>query len=57
MLCQKNCEAGAITVKDNIASIDYTKCTSCGVCVTKCPRKLIINISDDGRVAPVVVNE
>lgn len=51
-LCEKNCPAGAITVTDNVASIDYTKCTSCGICVTKCPRKLIIDIHDDGRVAP-----
>ena len=57
MLCQKNCPTGAITVKDNIASIDYTKCTSCGACVEKCPRKLIVNLHDDGRVAPVVVGE
>jgi len=54
-LCEKNCPTGAITVTDNVASIDYTKCTSCGTCATKCPRKLIINIHDDGKMAPVVV--
>ncbi|MCR5388486.1 MAG: RnfABCDGE type electron transport complex subunit B [Lachnospiraceae bacterium] len=41
-LCQKNCEAGAITVIDNIARIDYDKCTHCGVCVEKCPKKIIV---------------
>jgi formate hydrogenlyase subunit 6/NADH:ubiquinone oxidoreductase subunit I len=40
-LCQKICEAGAITVKDNIAQIDYEKCTQCLKCVDKCPAKAI----------------
>lgn len=44
-LCEKNCPNGAITVVDNCAQIDYSKCTSCGICVTKCPRKLIIDLS------------
>lgn len=52
-LCEKNCPAGAIVVTDNIASIDYTKCTSCGTCVAKCPRKLITDINATGRVEPV----
>ncbi len=42
-LCEKACPTGAITVKDNLASIDYAKCTSCGLCAEKCPRKIIIN--------------
>ena len=54
-LCEKNCPVGAVTVTDNLAAIDYTKCTSCGTCAAKCPRKLIVNIHDDGKVAPVVV--
>lgn len=40
-LCEKNCPTGAIQVIDNIAKIDYDKCTKCGVCVDKCPRKII----------------
>ncbi len=35
--CEKACPGGAITVKDNLAVIDYTKCTYCGLCVTVCP--------------------
>ncbi len=38
---------------DNNASIDYTKCTSCGICVEKCPRKLITDIHATGKVEPV----
>ncbi len=52
-LCEKNCPTGAITVKNNVAVIDYDKCTSCGTCVAKCPRKLIVNIHDNGKVVPV----
>ena len=40
-LCEKNCEAGAITVTNFLAHIDADKCTECGVCVEKCPRKII----------------
>ena len=40
-LCEKNCEAGAITVSNFLAHIDADKCTNCGVCAEKCPRKII----------------
>lgn len=40
-MCVKNCEAGAITVTDFLAHIDPAKCTNCGVCADKCPRKII----------------
>jgi len=40
-LCEKNCPSGAITVKNNIAVIDYSKCTGCMICVEKCPKKCI----------------
>ena len=53
-LCEKNCPSDAIHVIDNVAVIDYTKCTSCGTCVGKCPRKVLSNIHDDGKVVPVV---
>lgn len=40
-LCKKVCPEGAITVEQNLASIDYDKCTSCGLCAGACPKKLI----------------
>lgn len=40
-LCARVCESGAITVENNIAKIDYSKCTHCGKCATKCPTKVI----------------
>ena len=29
--CEKNCPVQAITVTDNVAHIDYDKCTNCGL--------------------------
>lgn len=40
-MCTRVCETGAITVEDNIARIDYSKCTGCGACAEKCPSKII----------------
>ena len=41
MICTKQCETGAITVTDNLATIDYEKCNGCGKCAEKCPQKII----------------
>lgn len=41
-MCEKVCETGAITVEDNIAHINYEKCTNCGKCAEKCPKKIIV---------------
>jgi len=35
--CERVCPEQAITVKDNCAVIDYTKCTGCGICTEGCP--------------------
>lgn len=40
-ICVKTCEAEAITVTNNVAHIDYSKCTKCGACAQKCPKKII----------------
>jgi len=42
-LCKKICPNGAITIENNLATIDYTKCDSCGLCATVCPKKLIVD--------------
>ncbi len=41
-LCEKQCEHDAIHVENNVASIDYGKCTGCGKCAEKCPAGNII---------------
>ena len=41
-LCEKACKFDAIHVVDNLAVIDYNKCTSCGECVKVCLMKTIL---------------
>ncbi len=43
-VCEKSCPVHAITVRDNIARIDYDLCTGCGTCVEKCPVKVIRSV-------------
>ena len=40
-MCEKVCEFDAVKVIDNIAHIDPEKCTNCGACAAKCPKKII----------------
>ena len=40
-LCKKICPQNAITIENNLATIDYSKCDACGLCATVCPKKLI----------------
>ncbi len=42
--CEKNCEAGAITVVNNCAVIDYSKCTACGKCAEVCTTGCIVSV-------------
>lgn len=44
MKCKKVCESGAITVTNNLAAIDVSKCTNCGKCVEQCPTHCIENL-------------
>ena len=41
-LCTKQCEFDAIHMDNNVAVIDYEKCTNCGKCAEKCPVKVIL---------------
>lgn len=43
-LCVKACPAGAVSVENNLASIDEEKCTHCGACAEKCPRGVITTL-------------
>ena len=47
-VCQvaQNCPMGAATLQDGKLVIDEGKCTSCGVCVGKCPFKAVAHESE-----------
>ena len=40
-MCERVCEFDAVTVTNNVAHIDPEKCTNCGKCAEKCPKKII----------------
>lgn len=40
-ICERACPFDAIKVVDNLARIDYDKCTNCMICAEKCPTKAI----------------
>lgn len=40
-MCVKVCPVQAITMVNNLATIDFEKCIQCGLCATKCPTKAI----------------
>lgn len=40
-ICERNCPHDAIHVVNNLAEINYDKCTNCMICVEKCPTKAI----------------
>ncbi|SEP61827.1 electron transport complex, RnfABCDGE type, B subunit [Lachnospiraceae bacterium RM5] len=42
-MCEKNCPVEAISIKDNVAVIDYDKCISCGKCKEVCKRNAIVS--------------
>ena len=53
-LCKKICPNDAITINNNLAVIDYSKCDNCGLCATVCPKKLIKDSNVENLRDPVV---
>ena len=53
-LCKKICPNDAITVTNNLAVIDYSKCDNCGLCATVCPKRLIKDSNVENLRDPVV---
>jgi len=52
--CERACKYEAIRVDNNLARIDYAKCTNCGACALMCPTKCII---DEGAEERPVIKE
>ncbi len=44
-LCVRVCPKKAITMENNLACIDYSRCDGCGQCVKKCPTKCIVKVT------------
>lgn len=44
MKCAKTCKFEAITVENNLATIDPEKCKNCGLCAKECPTGAINNM-------------
>ncbi len=40
--CERTCTYQAIAVENNLAHIDYARCTGCGMCADVCPRGVIV---------------
>ena len=36
-MCKRHCPEGAISIENNLAVIDYEKCSRCGKCTEVCP--------------------
>lgn len=53
-ICEKACPFDAITVENNLAKIDYEKCTNCMICAEKCPTKSIWADFENRKKAKVI---
>jgi Na+-translocating ferredoxin:NAD+ oxidoreductase subunit B len=42
--CEKVCDFEAIEVRNNLAYIDYEKCTQCGKCIEVCPTDVLVRV-------------
>lgn len=52
-MCEKACRFDAIHVINNVAVIDYDKCTNCMACVEKCPTKTITSAFEQRKKAVI----
>ena len=48
-LCAKGCPEGAISMDNNLAVMDYAKCTHCETCVLLCPQRTIKDMLDPSK--------
>ncbi len=53
-ICVKVCPFDAMEFSDNLAKIDYDKCTNCMLCAEKCPTKAIYANFEKRRKAQII---
>lgn len=53
-MCERACQFGAIIFENNLAKIDYEKCTQCNACALKCPTKAIKGVIKNQKEQEVV---
>jgi len=53
-ICARSCPFDAVHVENNVAIIDYDKCTECMICAEKCPTKAIWADFDARKTAVVI---
>ena len=46
-VCVQTCKYGAVSVSDNMATIDCEKCENCGECAAVCPRGVIASFKQE----------
>ncbi len=54
--CQKACAFDAITIENNLAYINYNKCTLCRKCVDECPTNAILTVNFPPKKEKSLVN-
>lgn len=55
--CVKECQFDAIVLENNLAYIDFNKCTLCRKCVPVCPTEAIVELNFPARKAKAETNQ
>lgn len=56
-ICVKACPFDAMDFSDNLAKIDYEKCTNCMICAEKCPTKAIYANFENRKKAEIIQDD
>ncbi|HVO66625.1 MAG TPA: 4Fe-4S binding protein [Syntrophales bacterium] len=54
--CVSFCQFGALSIIDDIVSVDTGICMGCGVCISKCPREALLLLRDPSKGEPLEIH-